>query len=60
MNSACLETLGPWWVLVTPVMPGAWLDEWPPGLMLDHILEQVFLCCPWFSSFSLVADAKES
>ena len=41
-------------------MPGAWLDEWPPGLMLDRILGQVFLCCPWFSGFSLVADAKES
>ena len=58
MNSAYQETLGPLFCLW--LMPGAWLDEWPPGLMLDHILEQVFLCCPWFSSFSLVPDAKES
>ena len=41
-------------------MPGAWLDEWSPGLMSDHILEQVFLCYPWFSSFSLLLDAKEA
>ena len=29
------------------------------GLVLDRILKQAFLCCPWFSSFSLVPDAEE-
>ena len=58
MNSAFVETLG--LSVCLWLMPGAWLDEWPPGLTLDHILEQVFLCCPWFSSFSLLPDDKEA
>ena len=41
-------------------MPGAWLDEWPPGLMLDHILEQVSLCCPWGSLVSLWYQMQKS
>ena len=42
------------------LLPGTWLDEWSPGLVMDHILGQVFLCCHWFSSFSLEPETEEA
>lgn len=45
-------------------MPGIQLgvgrDEWPRGFVLDHVLEQASLCCPWLCSFPLLPGAEEA